>query len=362
MIIPSLHFPEFETKDIESIVDSVRRWSLLGTLAIRGVSSRHLETLTEVVLRTSGNVDLWLQFDELNEAEAIELANTGAARILATPQQSESAQQIPLDRFVHWMDDPSPDEAIPPRFVVALNEPAVARLVELEMARIDALVDVGALEARPELIVELLTEVLVSDRPDGLWSTVIVDPMGVALGLAYSDRESLAYAIEHRVGAYHSRSRNELWVKGETSGATQSLIGLRLDCDRDCLRFQVTQDAPGFCHLQNHTCFGTQRTLQSVVQRLEERLTDTDEKSFTRKLAADAEMLRTKLVEEAGELAEATHVKDTAEVTWEAADVLYFSLVAMLKRGVTLADVQAELARRMNRIVRRKNKLESNPS
>jgi phosphoribosyl-ATP pyrophosphohydrolase/phosphoribosyl-AMP cyclohydrolase/histidinol dehydrogenase len=144
-----------------------------------------------------------------------------------------------------------------------------------------------------------------------------------------------------------------LWVKGLTSGATQQLLGIRFDCDRDCLRFTVTQDAPGFCHRNTHTCFGEERSIATVMQRLKQRIDSPDAKSFTKKLANDADLLRKKLLEEAGELAEAAQLDDRYEVAWEAADVLYFSLVAMLNNGVGLEEVYAELSRRMNRIVRR---------
>jgi phosphoribosyl-ATP pyrophosphohydrolase/phosphoribosyl-AMP cyclohydrolase/histidinol dehydrogenase len=261
--------------------------------------------------------------------------------------------------LVHSVANDSSDQAIPRGFVVRLTEPTAERIAELEMARIDCFVDASQLDQQPGLIADFLKQVLVTDRPDGLWSTIIVDPLGTALGLAYSNYESLLYAIENRRGAYWSRSRGGLWIKGETSGATQQLLGIRMDCDRDCLRFKVTQDPPGFCHLNTHTCFGEERTIESVVQRLIERINDSDEQSFTRKLASNAKMLETKLLEEAKELSEASQLDDKYEIAWEAADVLYFSLVAMLKNGVTLDRVFQELARRMNRVVRRKNKLES---
>ena len=240
---------------------------------------------------------------------------------------------------------------------MSLAQPTAERIGELEMARIDSLIDAELLTA--DLITDFFKTVLVSDRPDELWSTVIVDPLGTALGLAYSNYESLHHAIENRVGTYWSRSRGGLWIKGETSGATQQLINVRMDCDRDCLRFMVTQDPPGFCHRNTHSCFGAERTIVSVMQRLASRINETDEKSFTRKLANDAQMLETKLLEEAKELSQASQEDDDYEIAWEAADVLYFSLVAMLKNGVTLERVHQELARRMNRVVRRKNKLEN---
>ena len=115
----------------------------------------------------------------------------------------------------------------------------------------------------------------------------------------------------------------------------------------------MTQDAPGFCHRNTHTCFGAERSIATVIQRLTERIHSPDAKSFTKKLAGDAELLQKKLLEEAQELAEAAQLDDRYEVAWEAADVMYFSLVAMLNNGVGLEEVYAELARRMNRIVRR---------
>ena len=121
----------------------------------------------------------------------------------------------------------------------------------------------------------------------GAGDTVI---SGIALGLAYSNRESLHHAIETRNGTYWSRSRDSLWVKGATSGATQQLLGIRLDCDSDCLRFMVTQDPPGFCHKNRHTCFGEERSIATVLHRLAQRIESSNEKSFTRRLATDARL------------------------------------------------------------------------
>lgn len=95
---------------------------------------------------------------------------------------------------------------------------------------------------------------LSSDRPDGLWPTVVVDECGVALGLAYSDLESLREAVRSGRGVYHSRRRG-LWVKGESSGAVQDLLRVDLDCDRDALRFTVRQHGGGFCHRGTTTCW-----------------------------------------------------------------------------------------------------------
>ncbi len=114
---------------------------------------------------------------------------------------------------------------------------------------------------------------LTSDRPDGLWPTIVCDERGLALGLAYSDRASLTRAIETRAGVYHSRKRG-LWVKGESSGATQDLLRVDLDCDRDCLRFTVRQRGAGFCHRDTYTCFGPARGERALERTLAARRVD----------------------------------------------------------------------------------------
>lgn len=190
---------------------------------------------------------------------------------------------------------------------------------------------------------------LKSDRPDGLWPTVIVDTLGVALGMAYSDLESLKAALTRGVGAYHSRKRG-LWVKGESSGATQELVKIDLDCDRDTLRFTVKQAAPGFCHEETHTCWGEADGLQRAAQVLASRVSEAPAGSYTKRLLDDPNLLASKLTEEARELAEA---KTPEHVAAEAADVLYFTMVAMARAGVDLDAVARVLDTRALKVTRR---------
>lgn len=190
---------------------------------------------------------------------------------------------------------------------------------------------------------------LESDRTDGLWPTVVCDERGVAMGLAYSDAQSLREAVSTGRGVYHSRRRG-LWKKGETSGAIQELLRVDLDCDRDTLRFLVRQQGAGFCHESTWTCWGDDRGLGSLERLLRRRLDEAPRESYTRRLLDDPDLLAAKLMEEARELAEAESVDD---VVWETADVFYFALVAMVRGGGTLADVERELARRSLKITRR---------
>ena len=190
---------------------------------------------------------------------------------------------------------------------------------------------------------------LVTDRPDGLYPTVVVDERGVCLGLVYSSRESIREAVRRKMGIYQSRSRG-LWVKGETSGATQELVRIDLDCDRDGPRFVVRQGGPGFCHLDTRSCWGEDAGLGKLARTLADRRARAPAGSYTAKLFADPDLLGAKLREEADELARA---RTRDEVIWEAADVLYFTLARLAAEGVDLAEVEAHLDRRALKVTRR---------
>ena len=130
-------------------------------------------------------------------------------------------------------------------------------LAELDRLGFDAQVGMALYSGRLGLS-EGFAAPLVSDRPDGLWPTVVVDERGVALGLCWSNAASLEQAIETGTGVYWSRKRG-LWRKGETSGCVQTLLRVDVDCDRDALRFTVRQSGAGFCHLETRSCWGSDR-------------------------------------------------------------------------------------------------------
>lgn len=190
-----------------------------------------------------------------------------------------------------------------------------------------------------------------SDRSDGLWPTIVTNEHGTALGLVYSNLESVRAALEEQRGVYWSRSRGGLWRKGDESGNIQHLVRIDVDCDRDALRFAVRQEGSGFCHLGSDTCFGGLAGLEKLEQTIGVRTKAAPEGSYVRRLLDDRTLLRAKLVEECGELIAA---KDADEATWEAADVLFFALTAARSRGATLASIEAELDRRTLGVTRRK--------
>jgi phosphoribosyl-AMP cyclohydrolase / phosphoribosyl-ATP pyrophosphohydrolase len=229
-------------------------------------------------------------------------------------------------------------------------------IAQIDRAGADAQVGM-ALYTNKITLADAIAAPLKSDRPDGLWPTVVVDEFGVALGLAYSNLESVRAAVEQRRGIYHSRSRGGVWIKGETSGATQALQRIDLDCDRDTLRFTVRQAGAGFCHRDTWTCWGPRRGLPALLDIIAGRKMDAPAGSYTRRLFEDRELLGKKLLEEARELAEAEAADDVA---WEAADVVYFTLVAMARAGVDLSAVEAKLAERSLKVTRRKGDAKPN--
>merc|ERR1712157_165305 len=185
--------------------------------------------------------------------------------------------------------------------------------------------------------------------------TVVCTKEGHALGLVYSSKESIIKALETGRGVYYSRSRQGLWKKGDTSGHYQNLHRIDLDCDRDALRFSVTQRGkpPSFCHLYTLSCWGELRGMHELQRTLQSRFAakTATEGSYTQRLFNDDELLKHKLLEESLELMEAKTKQHVAE---ELADVMYFALVKATKHGVTMEDAIRELEKRSKKITRRK--------
>ncbi|CAK7226903.1 trifunctional histidinol dehydrogenase [Sporothrix curviconia] len=195
----------------------------------------------------------------------------------------------------------------------------------------------------------LLAEAWQSDRPDKLVTTVVTDQSGTALGLVYSSVESVAEALRTQTGVYQSRKRG-LWYKGATSGDTQTLLRVGLDCDRDALHFVVRQEGRRFCHLDQFGCFGDLQGIARLDQTLRARKVSAPAGSYTARLFNDEKLLRAKIMEEAEELCDA---KTPQEVAFEAADLIYFALVKATSAGVSLADIERNLDAKGLKVQRR---------
>ncbi|TVQ30121.1 MAG: phosphoribosyl-ATP diphosphatase [Phycisphaeraceae bacterium] len=178
---------------------------------------------------------------------------------------------------------------------------------------------------------------------DTLIPTFVTDERGRTLMLAWSSEESLKTALRERIGAYHSRSRNQLWRKGATSGHTQRLIRAQVDCDADALRFTVEQTGPA-CHTGAATCFGDGRfDLAALESHIEDRIT---REGYTSKLAGDQRLLSRKVMEEAFELVDAAGASERESIIHEAADLFFHALVMLKTNDISIRDIEAELAGR----------------
>jgi len=198
-------------------------------------------------------------------------------------------------------------------------------------------------------IVDAFLTSIVSDRPDGLFPTIVSSESGHSLGLVYSSFGSVKESIITGKGVYQSR-KHGLWKKGETSGATQEVLNIRLDCDSDSLEFRVLQHGPGFCHLNRRSCFGDINGLPALESTLRARMVSAPEGSYTKRLFNDPELLRSKVMEEADELCRAEKKEDVA---FEAADLLYFALTKCIAAGVGIADIEQSLDAKARRVTRR---------
>lgn len=236
----------------------------------------------------------------------------------------------------------------PAHLTVAGGLRSAAEVAALDAAGCDVQVGMALYTGELDLAAAFLAP-LAARLPAGPWPTVVCDEAGVALGLVWSDMESVGEALATGRGVYHSRRRG-LWVKGLESGDVQDLLRVDLDCDRDALRFTVRQHGAGFCHTGARTCWGEDWGAARLARRLGERPAAGPPGSYTRRLLDDPQLLAAKLREEVAELAVACDAEHAAA---ETADVLYFALVALVRAGGRWEDVARHLDRRERKVTRR---------
>ena len=190
----------------------------------------------------------------------------------------------------------------------------------------------------------------------GLIPAIVVDAVSrEVLTLAYMNRESLAISLEKELTCFFSRSRQKLWLKGETSGNFQHIVSLTADCDKDALVVVVEPDGPA-CHLGTKSCFtallgeSTERsdfTLDSLMTLIEGRKTDEKEGSYTTYLFKKGlDKILKKVGEESTEVIIAAKANDRAETIYEISDLVYHLMVLMIEQGISLSDIHMELASR----------------
>jgi phosphoribosyl-AMP cyclohydrolase / phosphoribosyl-ATP pyrophosphohydrolase len=171
---------------------------------------------------------------------------------------------------------------------------------------------------------------------------------GEVLMLGYANADSLRKCEETSDLWLYSRSRQQLWRKGETSGNTQRVVSITGDCDGDAVLIRVEPHGP-MCHTGERACFSTPPTLvalQDVLRRRQDAEETTRTQSYTVRLLNDENLRLKKIGEEAVELVVACKSGDKAKAAEEAADLIYHSLVACAAAGATLEDILAKLEER----------------
>ena len=190
----------------------------------------------------------------------------------------------------------------------------------------------------------------------GLIPAVVVDATTKkVLTVAYMNKESLAISMEKGKTCFWSRSRNELWLKGETSGNYQHIVSITADCDRDALTVVVDKDGPA-CHKGTDSCFNEviyqsedrhEFSLEGLMEMLEGRKSNPKEGSYTSYLFQKGiDKILKKVGEECTEVIIGGKAGDKAETIYEIADLTYHVMVLMIQMGISLEDIHKELASR----------------
>ena len=191
---------------------------------------------------------------------------------------------------------------------------------------------------------------------NGLIPAIVVDAVTKrVLTLAYMNRESLQISIEKELTCFFSRSRNELWLKGETSGNYQHIVSITADCDGDALVVMVEKDGPA-CHLGSDSCFENpvfqsearhEFSYQGLMDLINGRKLEKKEGSYTTYLFEKGlDKILKKVGEESTEVIIAAHAHDRNETIYEIADLAYHVMVLMIEAGISLEDIHKELASR----------------
>ena len=190
----------------------------------------------------------------------------------------------------------------------------------------------------------------------GLIPAIVVDAVTKkVLTLAYMNEESLKISMEKGLTCFYSRSRNELWLKGETSGNYQHIVSITADCDNDALVVMVEKDGPA-CHTGTDSCFTKELwesdqlkefSYEGLLELIKGRKTEKKEGSYTTYLFEKGlDKILKKIGEECTEVIIAAKAEDKKETIYEIADLCYHVMVLMIEAGISLEDIHKELASR----------------
>jgi phosphoribosyl-AMP cyclohydrolase len=297
MVLPLL--PVITNSDnIDNLSQSLTKngFTAIGQVMIHG-SLNELSVVLDAASSSSTKLDIVVDVQGLSLDQSIQLLDAGAAKIVVSKSQLPELADIPAERLIVRMSE---DQVATPAgiediadsvagiildssFTLSVDpeslksivnslrksylptggektfylqyssttaQPTIAELKSLALLSIEPIITVNQLTNSPKDYPNHLSVAQIAllgaktDRPDGLYSTIVVDERGHALGLVYSSVESIAETIKTGMGVYQSRERG-LWYKGSTSGATQEIVSMSWDCDADCLCYTVKQAGKG---------------------------------------------------------------------------------------------------------------------
>ena len=279
----------------------------------------------------------WTETVDISLVEGAKQAEKFCSELLFTCVEKEGCMQGTNMDYVRALR-----EAVKCRVVVAGGVSSVQEIKELEKLHCDVQLGMALYTGKVDLK-EAFVECLDFEKSP-LIPVIAQSVNGEVLMQGFANAEAVRKSFDCGRLTFWSRSRNELWTKGDTSGNVLQVVKMRADCDRDCVLATVLPTGPA-CHTGSWTCFSSAVDEKSSMGRLynviADRFANPKPGSYTATL--DAKRVREKVEEEAEELCEA---EGKEEVIWEAADLLYFVNVLMYKEGVSWKDVYDELDRR----------------
>ena len=279
----------------------------------------------------------WTETVDIPFVEGAKQAEKFCSELLFTCVEKEGCMQGTNMDYVRALR-----EAVKCRVVVAGGVSSVQEIKELEKLHCDVQLGMALYTGKVDLK-EAFVECLDFEKSP-LIPVIAQSVNGEVLMQGFANAEAVRKSFDCGRLTFWSRSRNELWTKGDTSGNVLQVVKMRADCDRDCVLATVLPTGPA-CHTGSWTCFSSAVDEKSSMGRLynviADRFANPKPGSYTATL--DAKRVREKVEEEAEELCEA---EGKEEVIWEAADLLYFVNVLMYKEGVSWKDVYDELDRR----------------
>ncbi len=279
----------------------------------------------------------WTQTVDIPLIEGAKQAEKFCSELLFTCVEKEGCMQGTNMDYAKQLR-----EAVSCRVVVAGGVSSVEEIAALEHLHCDVQLGMALYTNKVNLTDAFVACLDFAKTP--LIPVIAQSMNGEVLMQGFANEEAVRKTFDSGRLTFWSRSRNELWTKGETSGNFLDVVKLRADCDRDSILATVIPTGPS-CHTGSWTCYGTDPGEKSSMGRLyniiADRFANPKPGSYTATL--DAKRVREKVEEEAEELCEA---ENRDEVIWEAADLLYFVNVLMYKEGVSWKDVYDELDRR----------------